>query len=114
MLLRRVTETKYGEIVDYLPGHIPDYLLFVRIDETKIKELESALPKKWAHAITSNMGDRRCYSFMPRLTQEKMQNIIGTLCNLGAQAFEFKDWTNQISPPTRERVLETKYPIHKS
>jgi len=107
MLLRRVVETDYGDIVDYFPGYIQDYLLLVRIDETKISKLEATLPTV-RHAITSNMGDRRCYSFLPRLTQEQIKDITEKLVELGAQSFEFRDWTNKISPPTKEKTIEIK------
>jgi hypothetical protein len=112
MLLRKVVKTDYGDIVDYIPGHIPDYLLLVRIDETKIPLLEDALPGETRHAITSNMGDRRCYSFSPHLTQEQIQDITKKLVELGAQSFEFRDWTNKISPPTKEKIIETKRPMY--
>lgn len=107
MFLRRAIKTDYGEVVYYIPGHIPDYLLLVRIDETKISELEAALPMV-RYAITNNLGDRKCYSFHPRLTQEQIKDITKKLLDLGAQSWEFRDWTNKISPPTKEKTIKIK------
>lgn len=111
MLLRRVTKTKYGEVIDYIPGHIPQYLLLIRLDDPKIPLLEKALPEGYSRAFTSNMGDRICYSFRPDLTRKEIKDITGKLIDLGVQSFEFRDWTNKISPPTKERVIKTKHAI---
>jgi len=108
MLLRRETETAYGTIVDYIP-HNTDYLLFVRANTEQISELEKKLPKKWSRVLaTSNMGDRKCYSFSPHLNEKRARNILGILFKLRIQSFEFKDWTNQFSPQTHERIIKTK------
>ena len=115
MNLRRVTETPWGQVVDYIPGHVPDYLLLVRIDETKLPELEASFPRGYAHVLmTANMGDKKCYSFSPILTKDEIKDITAKLLELGAQAFEFRDWRNRISPPTRERVIRTKRPVLKA
>jgi len=114
MFLRRVTQTPYGPVIDTFPGHCPDYLLLIRIDEPKISQLEAILPKGWAPCLTGNMGDRRCYSFLPKLSdKERITDITEKLIELGVQSFEFRDWTNKICPPTRERIIETKKSIFK-
>ena len=45
--------------------------------------------------------------------KEQIKDITAKLIELGAQSFEFRDWTNKISPPTRERIIETKHPVFK-
>lgn len=112
MLLRKITKTEFGDVVDFYPGHIPEYLLLVRIDDSKVSELEASLPKGYRPSFFANMGDRRGYSFEPMLTSEQMKDITDKLVELGAQSFEFRDWRNKISPPTREKVIKTEKPIY--
>ena len=54
------------------------------------------------------MGDRLAYSFRPILSKEDISDITRKLLDLGVQAFEWRDWRNQICPPTKESVRKTR------
>jgi hypothetical protein len=92
--------------------------LLVRADEKILNKFENFLTDylgkyNWDNVILfPNAGDRIVYHSTIKLgDKERIKDISAKLVELGVQSFEFRDWTNKFSPPTKERVIKTKNPV---
>lgn len=95
---------------------VRNYLLYVRADKSEIPEIEGVLsrkfPYRWGRAIFDpHEGDRTVYSLPPEATNEELLAVTAKLLEMKVQSFEFKDWRNTRTPPTRMVVVKTGEPI---